>query len=274
MFTLFRFMKVFKLPPPEREGDHVWYYSYGSNMKSEVFCQRRGIVAQETVRCRIPGYVLSYALDGLPYLEPAFATCVKREHSIEADARPDVQGVAFRITESELRRVLATEGGCGWNDGSVGGYRLSNVPAVDFDGNALDVWTLTSLRSDIRRPGAARNCPSQRYKGLVVDGAKEVGLDAEYIAWLEQQPAYTAVGLGWEHKVAKIVALLLIGLPAMVQFALVNPLVMRASGDWRPPWVVTKCFRLYGVVAKFFVLPLLALLAGSGYHNAARAKDE
>ena len=51
MFTLFRFMKVFKLPPPEREGDHVWYYSYGSNMKSEVFCQRRGIVAQETVRC-------------------------------------------------------------------------------------------------------------------------------------------------------------------------------------------------------------------------------
>ena len=264
---VFRVMEVFKLPPPEREGDHVWYFSYGSNMKSEVFCKRRGIVAQQIVRCQLPGYVLSYALDGLPFLEPAFATCVKREQSIEADARPDIHGVAFRITETELKRVLATEGGCGWHDGSVGGYRLSSVRAIDYDGNCLDVWTLTNERCDIQRPGASHNCPSQRYKGLVVDGAKEVGLDSKYITWLEQQPAYTGAGLGWKFTVAKLLVMILIGLPSMVQFMIANPLIMRASGNWRPPWLVTKCFRLYNTAAKFFVLPLLALFAGSGYHN-------
>ena len=259
--------EVLKLPPPARDGDTLWYFSYGSNMKSEVFCQRRGIVAQATVRCKVPGYVLSYAYDGIPFVEPAFATCVKREHATHQTERPDVHGVAFRISEAEFRRVLATEGGEGYHDGSVRGYRVSTVRAIDYDGAELEVRTLTSLPGDSRGIQSARNCPSQRYQGLVVSGAREVGLDTEYVAWLEGQRIYSTDGFGWRQKFARIAMLLLLGLPMLLRFKVFNPLAMRVTGSWRPPFLLVKSGQLHAKLVGLLVVPLLALFAGSGYCN-------
>ena len=115
--------------------DYVWYFSYGSNMKRSVFEGRRKIYATDTELATIPGRVLSYAYDGYPYLEPCFATCLKREELPESirTGVPDVHGVAYRITKSQLKACLATEGGNGWNDAWVGGYGVEEVDAISYE---------------------------------------------------------------------------------------------------------------------------------------------
>ena len=62
-------------------SERLWYMSYGSNMNPIIFEKRRGIKPRTTRCVKIPGYVFSYSYDGVPYLEPAFATCHKREET-------------------------------------------------------------------------------------------------------------------------------------------------------------------------------------------------
>ena len=62
----------------EHDDDLIWYFSYGSNLNPEVFENRRKIKCRDHRVCYAPGYVLTYAEGILPYIEPAFCTCVKR----------------------------------------------------------------------------------------------------------------------------------------------------------------------------------------------------
>ena len=239
-------------------------------MSEEVFAKRRQIKSQESRPCIVPGFVLSYAMDGIPFIEPCFATCVKREHSPYPNPRPDVHGVAFLITESEFTRVLATEGGSGWNDGSCGGYRVSEVEAVDYQGKKMNVLTLTNLPEDNYRPMESyKNCPSERYKNLVVNGAKQSNIDPNYIKWLETQQSYDKSQHGLKQRIALVVQVLFF-LPLLFSMLVGNFIFMRLCGKERTPWIVVKVTFLYRQLLKVSVLPLLTFFVGSsGYYTTS-----
>ncbi len=66
-----------------RKPSDVLYFAYGSNMEPEVFEKRRGIKPMLSVPGVVDGYVLSFRLLGIPYLEPGFATierCAQKTH--------------------------------------------------------------------------------------------------------------------------------------------------------------------------------------------------
>jgi hypothetical protein len=256
--------------PPERKGKNLWYFSYGSNMSEEVFAKRRQIKSQESKCVKIPNYVLSYALDGLPYMEPCFATLYKREdYPKEAgrDLRPDVHGVAFKITESEFQRVLATEGGSGWNDGSCGGYRVSEVEALDYEGNTMSVLTLTNLpRDNIRGLEAFKNCPSQRYKNLVVNGARSSGVDSAYVNWLEEQQVYDTSKNTCCINMA-LIAQIILFLPNLLLMIVGRTIFLGIFRLEKPPWIVVRCLYLYSLLLKYTLTPCMKFICGSGYHN-------
>ena len=253
---------------PARTGKNIWYFSYGSNMSEEVFAKRRQITAQQSKPCTIPNYILSYQLNGFPFMEPCFATCMKREHSSYPFERPDVQGMAFLITESEFKRVLATEGGSGWNDGSCGGYRISTVEAVDYDDNKFTVVTLTNVPADFNtRINSWKNCPSQRYKNLVVNGAKKSGVDSKYIEFLEKQDIYDRSKNGCGQKLAIAIQILFF-LPTILFMVFGNGLFLKCLKFDRSPWIIVRILYLYRKAINCILHPILFLCCGNGYNNS------
>jgi hypothetical protein len=123
----------------------VWYFSYGSNMNPEVFEKKRKIRCRDYRVCYVPGYVLTYSEGIVPYLEPAFCTCVKREvldseHKHKPlPQRPDIHGVAFLITRQQYEHMLTTEGGWGyqsfrnhpiWNVGHYGEEEIECIEVL------------------------------------------------------------------------------------------------------------------------------------------------
>jgi gliotoxin/aspirochlorine biosynthesis gamma-glutamylcyclotransferase len=139
----------------------AWYFAYGSNMSSDTFTGSRGIIPLKSARVYIPGWILSMEIPGMPYSEPSFGSIVPRKYTdLERGKEPDVIGVAYLITSSQYRQVVASEGG-----GIA--YRDICVCAepVDEDdrrkiGDRISVHTLTSAM--VRHP-----CPHPSLRYMV-----------------------------------------------------------------------------------------------------------
>lgn len=229
----------------DEDEELVWYFAYGSNMKRSVFEGRRKIVSRETKLATIPGRVLSYAYDGLPFLEPCFATCLKRE-DIPEDRRgdvPDVHGVAYLITTQQLKSCLASEGGNGWNDNNwIGGYLVERVQAVSYDEEPFAAVTLVGYQGQTRGPESHYNCPSKRYLGLVLDGAIASGLNDDYVAWLKTQTPYA---LPESTPGYLMTAFRLLGFPVFFFYLFLVPLFTHKLGMERPPWTLCVLTQIY-----------------------------
>jgi len=213
----------------EEREDLVWYFSYGSNMNPEVFEKKRGIRCLDHRVCTAPGYVLSYSESLLPWCEPAFCTCVRRNADLPCCLdKPDIHGVAFLITREQYEHVLLTEGGWGYQEHrsdplwSVGQYAEEEIECVEIEpetetevsettaaassANAgrrrrFKAMTLAGLLSDFQRHDA--NC-SKRYYDIVNEGALSSGLPASYRDYLrERHPAYEMSSC-WRAKLAMI----------------------------------------------------------------------
>lgn len=131
-----------------------WYFGYGSNLKSSVM-QSRKIEPLAVRSVKVPGYILTFDVFGLPYSEPAMASISKYnvEGASRQDTIPDVHGVAYLLSAADMRRLIHTEGGgVAYNCIMVDGYRL------DSGSSALKMHTLVARYP--RRPNAA---PSVRY---------------------------------------------------------------------------------------------------------------
>ena len=254
------------------DDDLVWYFSYGSNMSKSVFERRRGIRPRNSKRAVIRDWVIHYAYDSLPYMEPSFATCSPRADipARHRDSRPDVHGVAFLITKTELERVLATEGGWGWNDDeSTGGYLLVDAVAVPYEKDdktqqPFQVKTLGSGASQrLRGEKCWQNLPSKRYRDLVAQGAIESGLNERYVNFLTQQPAYE----GAHHPSLKWICILL-NLPQILFVLFFNKIFLNILGMKRSPWIVCRVLYLY---KKFIFLTIVlgveTVTGTSGYNN-------
>ncbi|MDJ0789934.1 MAG: gamma-glutamylcyclotransferase [Myxococcota bacterium] len=149
--------------PPE---PHVWYFGYGSNMERATFLGRRRMRPRRVEPARLSGWALAFDLPVGPG-ERAVA-------NLAPDAAAHTWGVAWEIPLRQSSHLDRTEGV------PHGAYRRVSVELTTVDGELLDAFTYHSERG---RPGRK---PSPRYMGLLLNGAAEHGLPAEWVAHLER----------------------------------------------------------------------------------------
>jgi len=150
----------------------VWYFAYGSNMQGATLRGRRGITWARALPARVAGW--RFVCDKpplLPSMGESFANLVR-------DGGAEVYGVLFELAAEDLTHVELTEGVL------IGNYRRIEVVAEPLDGTGP--VTAAALVADARDPGLA---PSERYRALLVEGAREHGLPRAWIAFLEGLPA-------------------------------------------------------------------------------------
>lgn len=149
----------------------VLYFAYGSNMQTATFSGRRGISFLRARPARATGWRLVLDKPPLVSIGEGFA-------SIVPDPTAAVIGVVYEITAADLEHVDLTEGVL------IENYRRIEIPVRPLDApeEVLSVQTLTSDRRDPQLR------PSDRYMGLIVAGAEEHGLPAEWIAFLRAIP--------------------------------------------------------------------------------------
>ena len=151
----------------------LWYFAYGSNMQSATLRGRRGIGFQRAVAGRLHGWRLVLDKPPLVSIGQSFANIIR-------DTTAEVLGVLYEISEADLAHLDVTEGV------PLGNYQRIEIavqPLSDGHDATLNAFTLTS---DHRDPVLQ---PSSRYMGLLIDGALEHGLPAEYVAFLRTVPA-------------------------------------------------------------------------------------
>lgn len=155
------------MPPP------IYYFAYGANMSARVLARRRVRPLSAEV-ATLQGHELRFSHPGPPLIEPAFA-------SVDPCPEARVYGVLYQISEAELRWLDRLEGRYQKKLLEVTGDRTGKVSARVYQ-------TPTPV---------AGKRPSVRYLRLLLDGAKENKLPAEYISWLEAQPAFSMPVFSW-----------------------------------------------------------------------------
>ena len=154
------------------EVPRVWYFAYGSNMQGATLRGRRGITWARALPARVAGW--RFVCDKpplIPGMGESFANLVPEEGAA-------VYGVVFELEAEDLAHVELTEGVL------IGNYRRVDVLAEPLAG--APAVTAATLVTDARASGLA---PSERYRAMLVEGAREHGLPAEWIAFLEALPA-------------------------------------------------------------------------------------
>jgi len=151
----------------------MWYFAYGSNMQSDTLRGRRGVTFRRALPVRAPGWRVVFDKPPLFPIGEAFANIVP-----EPDAT--ALGVAFEVGADDLAQIERSEGV------SFGNYRrveLAVDPLAPCDDAPASAMSLASERRD---PSLL---PSTRYMALVIAGALEHGLPAEYLDTLRAIPA-------------------------------------------------------------------------------------
>ncbi len=146
----------------------MWYFAYGSNMESATLRGRRGIAFLRAVPVRAPGWRVVFDKPPLFPIGEAFANIVP-------DPAAAALGVAFEVTTDDLAQIELSEGV------PIGNYQRVEL-AIEPLASCPDApGTAMSLASE-RRDETLQ--PSTRYMALLVSGALEHGLPAEYVAAL------------------------------------------------------------------------------------------
>ena len=144
--------------------DAVWYFGYGSNMSRNIFCERRRMHPLATRWGWLEGWRLCFDLPIGPG-ERAVA-------NITPEAAARTCGVLYLLDPEELERLDRSEG-------VPQVYRRIPVEIVIGGEERVAAFTYRSWWT------VAGRKPSARYLGLLVAGAREHGLPAEYVTFLE-----------------------------------------------------------------------------------------
>lgn len=148
----------------------VWSFGFGSNMNVEFVRRRKGLEVLASAPAVVPGWRLSFALRGLPRVEPAWATAVRGAE------RDELHGVALMLSREAAARL----------DRQESGYTRAPVTIRAYDGRVLAGYLYTSAVPLCEREVAC----SRRYRELLVSGAAAAGLDAAYVRSLATLPVY------------------------------------------------------------------------------------
>ncbi|KAL4913031.1 hypothetical protein BDW62DRAFT_205916 [Aspergillus aurantiobrunneus] len=171
----------------EVQSKAVWYFAYGSNIRSSVM-KNRGIAPLDSQAVVVPSHILTFDIFGIPYAEPAFASIAPASISTSSTTNtghetPPVHGVAYLLTPADYRRLVLSEGsGVGYNEITVDA-RILNPDSAQKE---IQAHTLQA-----KYPWRPNRAPSARYMGLIMDGADEFALPDSYKLYLKSLPVYT-----------------------------------------------------------------------------------
>lgn len=137
----------------------VLYFAYGSNLKATRMRERVPSASPVSI-AQLRGWQLTIdklAMDG------------SGKANLSCEARASVWGFVYRISPD------------GWNelDRFERGYTRTPVEVVAADGARLAAQTYIAIAP------SAQLVAVDWYKALIVEGAREHGLPADYITWLE-----------------------------------------------------------------------------------------
>lgn len=149
------YTSVFK----ERPSKVVYYLSYGSNMSSRYLSNIRNINIYESLPVTIGGHEVKFNLKGIPDIEPAFANMIASEGKTS-------YGVAHLVTPEDLNSIVGSESDS---------YQIREISVMTLDQKEVNAWAL------IGEDNQFNAIPSQRYLDIMVEGAEQHGLDADYI---------------------------------------------------------------------------------------------
>lgn len=150
-------------------SDELWYFAYGANTSLAVLSGRRKIVPRSSEAATLTGHRLVFAMPGIPFFEPAFATVVPDPAQ---DAR--AEGVLHRLAAADMRRLDTFES------------RAYARVALDVVGRASGPVRAQVYVAKRPRHGLV---PSRRYVELLLAGAREHELSAAHRAWLAAHPS-------------------------------------------------------------------------------------
>ncbi|KAJ5509895.1 hypothetical protein LT330_007210 [Penicillium expansum] len=145
----------------------IWYFAYGSNMRSSVM-KRRGITALDAKVVVVSSHYLTFDIFGIPYAEPSFASIaafVSEKVTILQTASPAgwtvvpaAHGVAYLLTPADYRQLVISEGGgVAYDEIEVD----AEVLHVDEGGHEPTRLVARSLQA--KYPWEPNGAPSARY---------------------------------------------------------------------------------------------------------------
>ncbi len=144
------------------------YFSYGSFMDSETL-RRHAPSARFVARAVLPNYEVQFN-----YLSKTYSGGVT---GIEPTPGKVARGVVYEMSREDLNNLDTVEGV------PQGIYYRQKILVVDETGKVLEAETYRT--TDPKGPFKT----TRRYLGLMLEGAKEHGLDPGYVRELEEQYA-------------------------------------------------------------------------------------
>jgi gamma-glutamylcyclotransferase len=146
----------------------LWYFAYGSNLDPGTFLGRRRMQPLATAIGVLRDFELRFDLPVGPG-ERGVANVAPRPGD-------HVWGALYHLKHADAGRLDRTEGV------DKGVYRRLAVEVIRPDTVRIAAFT---YRSEISRP---ERRPSRRYLGLLLAGARELGLPPEYVERLRAWP--------------------------------------------------------------------------------------
>ena len=148
------------------------YFGYGSNM-NQVSLRAKGVAPRSSVRATLRGWRLCFDVEhwfrhegGVGNIRPS------------ADPSDAVMGVVHLCEDDDLAKLDAVE-----------------AYGVGYDRIEVEVQTANGPRLATAYIGLEKHTdpsclPTRRYLNILVEGARAAGIDADYIARLEQHPVH------------------------------------------------------------------------------------
>ena len=160
-------------PPAPDPAATVGYFAYGSNMNDRYFTRVRGIHRAASQMAALPDYTVTFNLEGMSALEPAFA-------NLQAKSGATAYGVYHRLSSDELSRIIGSEGDS---------YDVRDVTVTFRDGTTALAKTLVSPPS-LETPAL----PSRRYLAYMHEAALHYDLPPHVVAQYDPaQGAYIPI---------------------------------------------------------------------------------
>jgi hypothetical protein len=175
------------------------YFAFGSNMASSTMTNLRNLNPISSTAAVLHDHRLAFNVPGTPFVEPSWA-------SVEIEKGSTVHGVLYELTEDDFAKVCQTEG-------VPLSYRLHRCQVVPYVGDgekagieatnaeiaSVPAFTLRAGRKAWRESKDIP--PSQAYLNVLLRGAEEFKLDANYVKELDSiQCGRTILGNGLAEK--------------------------------------------------------------------------
>lgn len=145
----------------ENSEDKVWMFGFGSNMDIENAVKvKKGIPVSDHVGAICKGYKMLFNMGpAKTYCEPWFANAGKGSETDE------IHGVTFCTNQEGMKKL----------DDQERGYEKITVTLDAYDGRTLQAFMYFK-----EKEGGGGN-PSSRYLNVLIKGAKDANLKADYI---------------------------------------------------------------------------------------------